>query len=132
MSIATDKAWERFKTNMAPMNVEPASSERAASEIAGPAKVVAAVATGSVAGDQLPQPVFERCRDLENSPEYPRSERLAFMLGWRWAEKGKPRSPNPFAGIDRDLELMWDAGWHEGAPQNTEATQFRGENPNQK
>jgi hypothetical protein len=122
---ATPEEWsEADKANHA-ASVERARESRAM-------QGVAAVATGSVAGDQLPQPVFERCRDLEDSPEYPRSERLAFMLGWRWAEKGKPRSPNPFAGIDRDLELMWDAGWHEGAPQNTEATQFRGENPNQK
>ena len=32
MSTATDKAWERFKTNMAPLNIDPASSELASCE----------------------------------------------------------------------------------------------------
>jgi hypothetical protein len=48
----------------------------------------------------------------------PTSERMAFMLGWRHAEKGRARKPNPFDGIDEGLALMWDAGYHEGEPEN--------------
>jgi hypothetical protein len=47
LSKPAEKAWERFKTNMAPMNVEPAPSGLATPEPAGPAKVFDAVATGS-------------------------------------------------------------------------------------
>ena len=64
-------------------------------------------------------PAGARCAGAAGSPaEQPESERLAFLLGWRWAEKRRPRKPNPFAGIDRDLELMWDAGYEEGQPEN--------------
>ena len=64
-------------------------------------------------------PAGARCAVAACSPaEQPESERLAFLLGWRWAEKRRPRTPNPFTGIDRDLELMWDAGYEEGKPEN--------------
>ncbi len=71
----------------------PAPAEKSQSASLG-------VVTGSLAGDT------------------PTSERMAFLLGWRHAEKGRSRKPNPFDGIDEDLALMWDAGYHEGEPEN--------------
>ena len=58
MSTATDKAWERFKTNMAPLNIDPASSELASCEPqAQSARCSVAVGSGWVSAGLLLQMV---------------------------------------------------------------------------
>ena len=53
-----------------------------------------------------------------------RAEQLAFELGGIQRKQGKPRLPNPFAGIDEDLALMWDAGWHDESPIEDQGPPF--------
>ena len=105
---------------------QKAAHERATAETAGPAQVVAAVATGSVAGDAPPQPKPLMCR------------LAALMQEWRTTRDNmKARGEDDAAiaveccmemlheDVTAYLKEMKDFKEHSAKPQNTEIRDAR-------